>query len=132
MRISDWSSDVGSSDLRTQKRRGAADFLCAQRASRGYRNRARPRLVRVVSRDAGMRIITDYQTVDTHAEPAPLGRECERQVHLTRLRRGRMRVAGQSQPDVARQIVDDRAGPAVQPAKKLLAAEDRKSTRLNS
>src|SRR3546814_10428209 len=72
-----------------------------------------------------MRIITDYQTVDTHAEPAPLGRECERQVHLTRLRRGRMRVAGQSQPDVARQIVDDRAGPAVQPAKKFLAAEER-------
>src|SRR3546814_12405583 len=71
-----------------------------------------------------MRIITDYQTVDTHAEPAPLGRECERQVHLTRLRRGRMRVAGQSQPDVARQIVDDRAGPAVQPAKKFLAAEE--------
>src|SRR3546814_3326660 len=34
-----------------------------------------------------------------------------------------MRVAGQSQPDVARQIVDDRAGPAVQPAKKFLAAE---------
>src|SRR3546814_12706163 len=72
--------------------------------------------------------------------------------HLTRLRRGRMRVAGQSQPDVARQIVDDRAGPAVQPAKKFLAAEegavesdpgnrapgiradtlDRKSTRMNS
>src|SRR3546814_12925205 len=71
-----------------------------------------------------MRIITDYQTVDTHAEPAPLGRECERQVHLTRLRRGRMRVAGQSQPDVARQIVDDRAGPAIQPAEKFLAAEE--------
>src|SRR3546814_12055429 len=35
-----------------------------------------------------------------------------------------MRVAGQSQPDVARQIVDDRAGPAVQPAKKFLAAEE--------
>src|SRR3546814_15975554 len=79
---------------RTQKRRGAADFLCAQRASRGYRNRARTRLVRVVSRDAGMRIITDYQTGDTHAEPAPTVRECERQVHLTRLSRRRMSVAG--------------------------------------